>query len=413
MNTSYVYPSAQVGEFRNAMLYASGPSSYATAGDPVYNPGSSEYINFPSDCSTLSGNYRVRFIPLAVGLNQVRAGGGVGGPSVSGWTAIWEYAGTGNDPISAAGTAIGLGTLSAAATQSTFTANGVLTVATTTPPPVNSFVLLSNGTSGAGIIFNGSIGQVVSVVPGVSYTVNFGQMKSLNYTIATDTLKYQVLQIGSANPVGLGTSVAVTSVAVATNVLTVVCGGLVAPGTIGVIQGLVAGEVPQGAIVQVLPGATATGFTANIIAANLSATTGETATFTPLVTNGNAPVSTAAASTITGSTVAATAAISTAAGKITVLPVAQDWTTGNLFIVQGLTHGSALNGGIFSVLATGLTGANVAANGYIATAVTTGTADLGSASLLVAGDPPNGQRVAAGTNLSTEQVQFAALVSSL
>jgi hypothetical protein len=413
LNTNYVFPSAQVGEYRNAMLYAAGPSSYAASGDPVYNPGSGEYINFPSDCSTLSGNYRVRFTPLATGLNQSRAGGGVGGPSVSGWIAIWEYAGTSDNPISASDTPIGQGALSAAATQSTFTANGVLTVATTTPPPVNSFVLLSNGTSGAGIVFNGSIGQVVSVVQGVSYTINFGAMKSLNYTVATDTLKYQVLQIGASNPVALGTSVAVTSVAVASNVLTVVCAGLVPPGIIGVLQGLAAGEVPQGAIVQVLPGATATGFTANIIAANLGATTGETATFTPLVTNGNAPVTTAAASTITGSTVAATAAISTAAGKITVLPVAQDWTMGNLFIVQGLTHGAALNGGIFSVLATGLTGSNVAANGFIATAVTTGTADLGSASLLVAGDPPNGERVAIGTNLSAEQIQFAALVSSL
>lgn len=94
MNTNYVYPSAEVGELRNALLYAIGPSSYAAAGDPVYNPGSGEYINFPSDCTSLSGNYKVRFIPLATGYNQVRAGGGVGGPSVSGWTAVWEYTGS-------------------------------------------------------------------------------------------------------------------------------------------------------------------------------------------------------------------------------------------------------------------------------------------------------------------------------
>lgn len=91
MNTNYVYPSAEVGELRNALLYAIGPSSYAAAGDPVYNPGSGEYINFPSDCTSLSGNYKVRFIPLATGYNQVRAGGGVGGPSVSGWTARYEF----------------------------------------------------------------------------------------------------------------------------------------------------------------------------------------------------------------------------------------------------------------------------------------------------------------------------------
>ena len=45
MNTNYVYPSAQVGEFRQALLYAAGPASYSQAtGDPVYNPGANEYI---------------------------------------------------------------------------------------------------------------------------------------------------------------------------------------------------------------------------------------------------------------------------------------------------------------------------------------------------------------------------------
>ena len=91
MNTNYVFPAAEVGEIRNALLYAIGPASYAAAGDPVYNPGSGEYINFPCDCTSLSGNYKVRFIPLATGYNQVRAGGGVGGPSVSGWTARYEF----------------------------------------------------------------------------------------------------------------------------------------------------------------------------------------------------------------------------------------------------------------------------------------------------------------------------------
>jgi hypothetical protein len=417
MNTSYVYQGAQVGEFRNSLLWAAGPASYTpftapgVGGDIVYNPGANEYINFPSECTSLSGNYKVRFVPTSVGYNQVRAG--APSPSQSGWTAVWEYTGASDNPLADTGSPLTLGTLSAAATQSTFTSNGVLTVATTTPPPVNSFVVLSNGTSGAGIIFNGSMGQVVSVVAGTSYTINFGAMKSLNYTVATDTLKYQVVQVTPTNLLQVGTPVTVTSVAVASNVLTVVCAGLVTPGTIGVIQGLVAGEVPQGAIVQVLGGSTSTGFTANIIAANLSATSGETATFTPIVTNGNAPLTVDVANTITGSTVAATATISTAAGKITVLPVAQSYVPGQLFIVQGLTHGSALNGGIFQVLAAGLTGSNVAANGYIATAVTTGTADLGSAAPLIAGYPPDGAQVASGTNLSAELIQFGVFESQL
>lgn len=91
MNTNYVYPSAQVGEFRLALLYASGPASVATSGDPVYNPGANEYVNFPMGVLTLSGNYEIKFFPAAVGLNIVRAGGP--SPSQSGWTALWQFSG--------------------------------------------------------------------------------------------------------------------------------------------------------------------------------------------------------------------------------------------------------------------------------------------------------------------------------
>lgn len=92
MNTAYVYQSAQVGEFRNALLFASGPVSYSQVnGDVVYNPGANEYINFPSDCTTLSGNYSVRFVPLAVGQGNLRAG--APSPSQSGWTATWINSG--------------------------------------------------------------------------------------------------------------------------------------------------------------------------------------------------------------------------------------------------------------------------------------------------------------------------------
>lgn len=90
MNTNYVYPSAQVGEFRQALLYASGPSSYSrTTGDPVYNPGANEYINFPSSATTVSGNYDVTFNPAAGGTNIIRAG--APSPSQSGWTARWFF----------------------------------------------------------------------------------------------------------------------------------------------------------------------------------------------------------------------------------------------------------------------------------------------------------------------------------
>lgn len=419
MNTAYVYQGAQVGEFRNSLLWAAGPASYnpfvsaGSGGDPVYNPGANEYINFPSECTSLSGNYRVRFVPTAVGSGIVRAG--APSPSQSGWTAVWEYMGNGNEPRAYTGVPLSLGALSSAATQSTFTANGVLTVVGANTLSAGNFVVLSNGTSAAGIVFNGSLGQVVSATP-TQYVINFGAMKALDYTIATDTLKYQVVQLSSSNLLQVGPSNPVTSVAVASNVLTVVwtngTGFTAVPGNFVVLQGLVAGEVPQGAIVQILT-ASATGFTANIIAANLSATSGETATASLLVTDGNAPLVASIANTITGTTVAATAAASTAAGKITVLPVAQNYVAGNLFIVQGLTHGAALNGGIYSVLAASLSGSNVEANGYIANAVTTGTADLGSAALLVAGVPAYGNQVGLGTNLSAELVQFGALESQL
>ena len=397
------------------MLTATGPASYATTGDPVYNPGSCDYIEFPMDCTTQSGNYAVRFVPTTAG--TLRAG--APSPSQSGWTAYWNYAGSANSP--SVGVPLTLGTLSGAATNSTFTANGVATVLTTTPPPLGSFVLLTNGASNKGIFLNGVIVYVNAVTAGTSFGFNFAAAKSLNYVSASDTLKWQQVFGGStSNPVTLGTgtgqSTAVTAVAVASNVLTITCtntGTAIVPGNFILVQGLVAGEVPQGCIVQVLTANTTT-LTANLIAPNLSATSGETATATVLVTNGNAPIqATQDSFGINGSTVAATAASATAAGNITVLPTLQTLAPGNLIIVQGLTHGSALNGLITPVLAASLTATNITTNGYIASGVTTGTADLGAIGLLTTGTPANGSQVATGTNLSGESVQFGAFISQI
>lgn len=89
MNTKYVYQSSQVGEFRLALLTGTGPASYsALSGDILYNPGSSEYINFPSDCTTLSGNYSLTAIPTAI---NIRAG--APSPNQSGWRWLWKYSG--------------------------------------------------------------------------------------------------------------------------------------------------------------------------------------------------------------------------------------------------------------------------------------------------------------------------------
>lgn len=90
MNTSYVQgQGSQVGQLKVAVLTATGPSSYSSAGDPVYNPGSSDYIEFPMECTTQSGNYSVIFVPTSAG--YLRAG--APSPSQSGWTAFWQLSG--------------------------------------------------------------------------------------------------------------------------------------------------------------------------------------------------------------------------------------------------------------------------------------------------------------------------------
>jgi len=94
MTPSYVYQSAQVGEFREALLVASGPSSYAPAtGDPLSNPGANEYISFPMACTTVSGNYQVDFIPTAAGIGAAYVRAGAPSPTQSGWRAYWTYSG--------------------------------------------------------------------------------------------------------------------------------------------------------------------------------------------------------------------------------------------------------------------------------------------------------------------------------
>lgn len=311
------------------------------------------------------------------------------------------------------GVPLTLGPLSAAATLSAMTASGVVTVTGANTLKAGQTVLLTNGGANVGIFMNGAVVSIVSATP-TTYTFNFAAAKALNYVSAADTLKYQVVYGGTtSNPLVPGTapgqSIAVTSVAVASNVLTITAvntGITVVPGNFIVLQGLAAGEVPQGAIVQVLT-ASATTLTANLIAPNLGATSNETATATVLVTNGNAPIqATQDSFTINGTTVAATAATASAAGAITVLPVTQNLVAGNLVVIQGLTHGSTLNGLVTAVLPASLTATNITTNGYIAAAVATGTGDLGSLGLLATGVPVGDGEVAPGTNLSGETVRM-------
>ena len=147
MNTNYVYPSAQVGEFRNALLYANGPASLASSGDPVYNPGTNEYINFPCEATTVSGNYKVRFQPASAGLNIVRAGAPNGIPGQSGWTAIWEYAGSNSGVASVAQLAAGTGMTPGTypITFSGGTGSGAAGTVTVTATTVTAVTIASRG----------------------------------------------------------------------------------------------------------------------------------------------------------------------------------------------------------------------------------------------------------------------------
>lgn len=385
------------GKHAAAVSDHTGPTSYTTGGETISLPSplglrSIDYINCEE--YTVSGNYRV--VPQSL----------VGGGALLQKAKLRWYP----NPQTQAGQPITLGPLSAAGTLSAMTANGVVTVTGANTLKPGNFVLLTNGATAVGIFLNGAIVQITAATP-ATYTFNFAAAKSLDYASAADTLKYQVLQAGANNLVQLGNSVAVTAVAVASNVLTITAvntGLVVAPGNFIVLQGLAAGEVPQGAIVQVLT-ATATTIVANIIAPNLSVTSGETATATVLTTNGGAPIAVLTSAPINGSTVAATAASSSAAGAITVLPVLNSFVPGNIIVIQGLTHGAALNGLITPVLAASLSATNVTTNGYIATSVTTGTADLGSAGLLATGVLAGSGEVPAGTNLSGETVRLLAI----
>jgi hypothetical protein len=382
-----------------------GPASYTLGGETIGTPnqfgGSNKFGTRSIDLVVAealshSGNYSV----------EVQSPIGSGG---SAQTRVLRWS---NYPPPQAGVPLSLGPLSAAATLSAMTTNGVVTVTGANSLVAGQFVLLTNGASNKGIFMNGAIVQIVSATS-TTYTFNFAAAKSLNYASAADTLKYQVIYGGAGNPVVLGAasgqSISVTAVAVASNVLTITCvntGTTITPGMFIVLQGLAAGEVPQGAVVQVLTANTTT-LTANLIAPNLSVTSGETATATVLVTSGNAPITASLESfPINGSTVAATAASATAAGVVTVLPVLQNLTAGNIVVIQGLTHGAALNGLVSAVLTTGLTAINVEVNGYIATGVTTGTGDLGSLGLLETGVPVGPNEVAAGTNLAGETVRM-------
>lgn len=286
------------------------------------------------------------------------------------------------------GIPLGLGTLSAAATQSTFTSAGLLTVVGANTLTPGQYIVLSNGASSYGISLSGMMAEVVSATA-ASYTCYVGQALALAWTINTDTLKYQVVQAGSSSNLLQGQLMAapITGVLATTALLTITQANTLQVGQfVALGNGFKAASYYcNGAIVQVTS-ATSTGWTAKWQGTIISQTSSETATAKLLVTNGNAPVVTypqfgGPVATITNSL--AVASGSAAAGLFTLTAI-HAYQPGMIISVQGLGVNTTANGSIATVISTGLTQALIKANGW--TVIENTQAEtVGYASVLVTG----------------------------
>jgi hypothetical protein len=291
------------------------------------------------------------------------------------------------------GVPLSLGTLSAAGTNTTYTAAGLVTVLTATPPPLGAFIVSSNGASGKGIFLNGVMSQVSAVVAGTSYSFNFGQGTALAFAAATDTLKWQVVQAGAGNLLQAVTSAApITGVLATANLLTVTQANSYVAGQFLYLGGTFksASVFCSGAIVQIAT-ASATGWTANWQGTIINQTSAEVATSALLVTNGGSPIQaypqiSGPVANITNSL--AVAAGAAAAGLLT-LTAAQLFQAGMLAVVQAVGANTQLDGTIATVIATGLTQALIKANGWGVIA-NTSAETAGYASVLVTGTEGSG-----------------------
>jgi hypothetical protein len=365
--------------------YGNGLASYTTGGDLIVLPSYDNYVDAVfGPVYSVSGNYLVTPIPSGYGPRQT-------------WKLKWSPA-TESD----AGVPLTLGPLSAAATTSAFSANGVGTVVGANTLSPGQFIVLSGGASGKMIFMNGQIVQVIAATSS-QYSFNFAQAKALTYASAADAaLKYQVVQVLPGNLLqAVALSAPITGVLATANLLTITQANSLSQGQFVVVQGLVAGEIAQGAIVQVAS-ANSTSWTANWQGTILGQTSGETGTASLLVTNGGAPVTTGMFGTITNSVAVASAA--TATGLLT-LTAANTFVPGNFVVAQGLATNTVLDGTIASVISTSLTNALFEAQGWSVVAGTHSEAS-GTAALLTTGTPAGIGEVPAGTNLSGETVQI-------
>lgn len=323
----------------------------------------------------------------------------------------WNYANpSGLGSPTSPGVPLSLGTLSSAATQSTYTTGGLVTVVGANTLKAGQFIVLSNGGSGAGIFLDGVMVQVASATA-TGYTFNFGQGVALDYTIASDTLKYQVVQSGSGNQLqALALSAPITGVLATANLLTITQANSLVPGQFVYLNGpfKTASVYALGAVVQVAS-ATATGWTANWQGTIIAQTSGEVAVASLLVTNGNAPIASypySASNVAIVTNVTGVASGATAAGLVT-LVAAQVYQAGMLVVAQGIGTATALDGTIGTVISTNLAQTTFKINGWNAVAQSA-TADTGYAAVLVTGAPATNE-VTAGTNLSGETVRLLAI----
>ena len=396
------YP-ARLGDKQLVVVDHTGPASYTAGGETIGTSGSliGTTVQGLSAIDAIvgsgylsnSGNYQIAAQSTGVGLRKTQK-------------LVWFPVGA---LETVPGVPLSLGTLSAAGTNTTYTAAGLVTVLTTTPPPLNSFIVLSNGASGKGIFLGGVMVRVTGVVAGTSYTFNFGQGVALAFASATDTLKYQVVQASSVNTLQAQTLAApITGVLATANLLTITQANSLVQGQFVYLNGpfKTASVYALGAIVQVAS-ATATSWTANWQGTIIAQTSAEVGVASLLVTNGGVPVAAypyqaGPVATITNSL--AVAADATHTGLLT-LTAAQADQPGMLLVVQGVGTNTQLNGTVATVITTSLTQALIKANGWGVIA-NTSAETAGYASVIVTGAPLGLGDVTPGTNLSGETVRI-------
>ena len=297
----------------------------------------------------------------------------------------------------AAGIPLGLGPLSATSTKIGVTTGGLITVTVANTLAAGNFVYLQSFTAGGAL--NGEIVQVVTA-SATQFTAYQGLQANITAATADITGTFQLVQAATGNLLTTGASATITHlVATAANpgtsgsTVTVTCANSFSAGQFVVIQGVTTATTLNGYILKIVTASTSQ-FTA-VWRGSTIGTAADTGTATLLVTAGGAPVTLGAVATASNSS--ATASSAGTAGVATITAT-NAFVPGNIVLIQSMVLGSVLDGGIFGVISTGLTGSAFEFNGKMA-AISSG-ADTGTATLLVTGTPTSAPQVSPGTDLS-------------